>query len=133
MLKLLQVLTDSGTHVKLFYVSNYNVELRAKKTQEVHLSTITGTMKMQVLSITPRILEYRYISCFCQSAKDVWDCTCSGLQVVVVVVGAVPLTEEAEQSKPQLQQQRPDVIEIHHCGQWCIVRYDDKPYPGIIL
>ena len=25
------------------------------------------------------------------------------------------------------------MLEIHHCGQWCIVQYDDQPYPGIIL
>ncbi|KAK5925699.1 hypothetical protein CgunFtcFv8_018203 [Champsocephalus gunnari] len=23
-----------------------------------------------------------------------------------------------------------DVIEHHHSGQWCVVRYDDQPYPG---
>ncbi len=25
------------------------------------------------------------------------------------------------------------VIEQHHSGQWCVVQYDDEPYPGIIL
>lgn len=28
---------------------------------------------------------------------------------------------------------RPDVIKSHHSGQWCIVNYDEQPYPGIIL
>lgn len=27
---------------------------------------------------------------------------------------------------------RPDVIEAHHTGQWCIVNYDEQPYPGVI-
>jgi hypothetical protein len=27
----------------------------------------------------------------------------------------------------------PDVIESHHSGQWCIVNYNEQPYPGIIL
>lgn len=89
---LYQVLTESGTHVKLFYVSNEDVEVRVRKMQEVPLSTIKGTMKMhQVLSITPGVLKYRDISCFCQAAEDVWDCPCYGLQDVVV--GDVPPTE----------------------------------------
>lgn len=28
---------------------------------------------------------------------------------------------------------RPDIIEPHDCGQWRVVRYDNIPYPGIIL
>ncbi|XP_053472676.1 uncharacterized protein LOC128602725 isoform X1 [Ictalurus furcatus] len=32
-----------------------------------------------------------------------------------------------------LQEFRPNVLEHHHSGQWCVVRYDDEPYPGIIL
>ncbi|KAK5916334.1 hypothetical protein CgunFtcFv8_011327 [Champsocephalus gunnari] len=84
----------------------------------------------QVLSTTPGVLKYRDISCFCQAAEDVWDCPCYSLQDVVV--GDVPPTE-GDQSEVQTQQHRPDVIELHHCGKWCIVRYDDQPYPSIIL
>ncbi|KAG9266449.1 hypothetical protein AMEX_G19077 [Astyanax mexicanus] len=31
------------------------------------------------------------------------------------------------------QRFRPTVIGPHHCGQWCVVQYDNTPYPGIIL
>lgn len=37
--------------------------------------------------------------------------------------------EQAENAQPV----RPDVMEQHRSGQWCAVRYDDDPYPGIIL
>ncbi|XP_035269106.1 uncharacterized protein LOC118225154 [Anguilla anguilla] len=129
-LSFFQELNDSGTQVKLFYVSEEDVETRAQKMLEVPLVAIKGTMKMhQVLSITPGILKYRDISCFCQAAEGVWDCPCYSLQEIIV--GAVP-PRESVPSAPQ-QQHRPDVIEAHHSGQWCIVRYDDQPYPGIIL
>lgn len=117
--------------MKLFYVSDDDVEARAKKMLEVPLSAIKGTMKIhQMLSTTPGILKYRDFSCFCQAAEDVWDCRCYGLQDVIV--GAVPPIE-GDQSEPRTQQHRPDMIDIHHCGHWCIVRYDDQPYPDIIL
>lgn len=127
-LSFFQELNDSGTQVKLFYVSEEDVETRAQK-MLVPLVAIKGTMKMhQVLSITPGILKYRDVSCFCQAAEGVWDCPCYSLQEIIV--GAV-LPRESVPSAPQ--QHRPDVIEAHHSGQWCIVRYDDQPYPGIIL
>ncbi|KAL2099467.1 hypothetical protein ACEWY4_005947 [Coilia grayii] len=126
---LYQVLMESGTQVKLFYVSNEDVEERSRKMQEVALSAIKGTMKIhQVLSLTPGVLKYRDVSCFCQAGENVWDCPCYGLQNIVI--GAVPPTQK-DQTEPQTQ--RPDVIESHHCGQWCIVNYDGQPYPGIIL
>ncbi|MEQ2234285.1 hypothetical protein ILYODFUR_030326 [Ilyodon furcidens] len=28
---------------------------------------------------------------------------------------------------------RPNAMEDHHIGQWCVVHYDDEPYSGIIL
>lgn len=43
---LYQVLTESGSLVKLFYVSNANVDVRAKKMLEVPHSEIKGTMKI---------------------------------------------------------------------------------------
>lgn len=52
--------------------------------------------------------------------------------VLTDIIGAVPPTQE-DQSEPQTLQYRPEVIESHHCGQWCIVKYDEQPYPGIIL
>ncbi|KAL2095541.1 hypothetical protein ACEWY4_007689 [Coilia grayii] len=59
------------------------------------------------------------------ATDNTWDCPCYDLQETVI--GAV--NSEADHS----QKHRPDVIEVGHCGQWCVVRYDDEPYPGIIL
>ncbi|KAJ8395273.1 hypothetical protein AAFF_G00034750 [Aldrovandia affinis] len=106
--------------MKLFNASEEDVETRVQKMLEEPLVAIKGTVKIhQVLSITPGILKYRDISCFRQAAEGVWDFPCYSLQEIIV--GAVPPTER-DHSAPQ---QPPDVIETHHGGQWCIVRYDD--------
>ncbi|KAJ4939070.1 hypothetical protein JOQ06_028532 [Pogonophryne albipinna] len=114
-----------SSKVKLFYVSEEEVEKKDESLHQVPLFTVKGTMKMhQVLSISPGILKYRDISCFCQAAEGVFDCSCHSLQEVSLVA-----TEHAEKALDV----RPDVIKHHHSGQWCVVRYDDQPYPGIIL
>ncbi|KAI4824235.1 hypothetical protein KUCAC02_012761 [Chaenocephalus aceratus] len=114
-----------SSKVKLLYVSEEEVEKKDESLHQVPLFTVKGTMKMhQVLSISPGILKYRDISCFCQAAEGVFDCSCHSLQEVSLV--AMEHAEKALDVKP-------DVIKHHHSGQWCVVRYDDQPYPGIIL
>ena len=99
-----------------------------------------GTMRMhQVVSITPGILKYRDISCLCQAAEGMWDCPCYGLQEVTLPI----MPANGRDLSPKHQSDVidldtsvplcPDVIESHHSGQWCIVNYDEQPYPGIIL
>ncbi|KAI4794712.1 hypothetical protein KUCAC02_031890 [Chaenocephalus aceratus] len=118
-----------SSKVKLFYVSEEEVEKKDESLHQVPLFTVKGTMKMhQVLSISPGILKYRDISCFCQAAEGVFDCSCHSLQEVSLVA-----TEHAEKALDVRPDVRPDVIKHHHSGQWCVVRYDDQPYPGIIL
>lgn len=76
----------------------------------------------EVLSISPGILKY---SCFCQAAEGRFDCPCHSLEeVTLVAMDAIIQTGKDF---------RPNVIEQHHSGQWCVVLYDDDPYPGIIL
>lgn len=114
------------TKVKLFYVSEEEVQKRDEHLRQVPLFTIKGTMKMhQVLSVSPSILKYRDISCFCWAAEGMFDCPCHSLQEVALV--AMEATDQTERDF------RPNAIEEHHIGQWCVVRYDDEPYPGIIL
>ncbi|XP_060793778.1 uncharacterized protein LOC132896752 [Neoarius graeffei] len=53
-------------------------------------------------------------------------CSCYCLQEVALV----PLEEAISHLSNEF---RPTVIGPHHCGQWCVVQYDNTPYPGIIL
>ncbi|KAK2892368.1 hypothetical protein Q8A67_012356 [Cirrhinus molitorella] len=120
-----QLLKDTSK-VKLYYVSEEEVEKKDESLSQVPLFTIKGTMKMhEVLSVSPGILKYRDISCFCQAAEGVFDCPCHSLEEVTLVA-----TDEIDKTGNDF---RPSVIEQHHSGQWCVVQYDDDPYPGIIL
>lgn len=117
-----QELRNSGSQIQLYYVSEEEVERKAQMSG-VHLVT----MRMhQVISIKPGILKYRDISCICQAVEGVWDCPCYGLQEVTL---PTVLANGRDLSPPH----QPGVIESHHSGQWCIVNYDEQPYPGVIL
>ena len=135
-----QELRNSGSQIQLYYVSEEEVERKAQMMSGVPLVTIKGTMRMhQVINITPGILKYRDISCVCQAAEGVWDCPCYGLQEVTLPTVLAngrdlspphqPGVIDPDTSAPL----RPDAIESHHSGQWCIVNYDKQPYPGVIL
>ena len=135
-----QELRNSGSQIQLYYVSEEEVERKAQMMSGLPLVTIKGTMRMhQVINITPGILKYRDISCVCQAAKGMWDCPCYGLQEVTLPTVLAngrdlspphqPGVIDPDTSAPL----RPDAIESHHSGQWCIVNYDEQPYPGVIL
>lgn len=118
-------LLNNVSKVTLFYVKEEEVE--KKESALKPLSTIKGTMKIhEVISVSPGQMKYRDISCFCQAADGVFDCSCYCLQEVALA----PLEEAISHPSNEF---RPTVIEPHHCGQWCVVQYDNSPYPGIIL
>lgn len=128
-------LKKCGSQIQLHYVSEEDVERKAQEMSEVPLVTIKGTMRMhQILSTTPGILKYRDISCVCQAAQGVWDCPCYRLQTVTLpTVLAHDLSPPHQPDVTNPAPLRPDVIESQHSGQWCIVSYDEQPYPGIII
>ncbi|XP_017312736.1 uncharacterized protein LOC108258548 [Ictalurus punctatus] len=77
-----QLLKDTGK-VKLFYVSEEEVEKKGEGLKEVSLFTIKGTMRMhEVLSDSHGILKHRNISCFCHSAEGIFGCLFYGLEEV---------------------------------------------------
>lgn len=131
-------LKNSGSQIQVYYVSEEEIERKALGMSEVPLVTIKGTMRMhQVLSTTPGILKHRDISCVCQAAQGVWDCPCYGLQTVTLpTVPAHVISPPHQPHVTMLDSSaplRPDAIESQHSGQWCIVSYDEQPYPGILL
>lgn len=105
------------------------------KRQQGYANDITTTKRKKIDDLSERAKRGQRKAWRVNQARHrqhmragVWDCPCYSLQEIIV--GAVPPTEIVP-SAPQ--QHRPEVIETHHSGQWCIVRYDDQPYPGIIL
>lgn len=82
----------------------------------------------QVVSKTHGIIRHGDISCFCQAGEGMWDYPCYGLQEVTLeTVEAVSLND-LDPAAPN----QPEVIGSHH-SQWCIVKCNEYPYPGIIL
>ncbi|KAI4815738.1 hypothetical protein KUCAC02_005869 [Chaenocephalus aceratus] len=120
-------LKKSGTSVELFLVGEEEVE---KKGQEMldglQLVPVKGTMKIhQVICLSPGIIKYRDITCLCQADKGKLDCPCYGLK-------EVSLVEEPIQECTR-EPTRPEVPTKEEIGQWCIIKYDGEPFPGIIL
>ncbi len=119
----------AGTSVKLFFIGEDEVTALAERMENVPLLPIKGTMNVhQVISTTPGTVKYRDISCFCQLAKGVWDCPCYELQEATFM-----MEENTAEKNNASVPSRPDVIGNHHCGQWCVLSYDEDLYPGVIL
>ncbi|KAJ4932887.1 hypothetical protein JOQ06_029726, partial [Pogonophryne albipinna] len=57
--------------------------------------------------------------------KGKLDCPCYGLKEVSLVEEPIPECPR--------EPTRPEVLTIEEIGQWCIIKYDGEPFPGIIL
>ncbi|XP_034097172.1 uncharacterized protein LOC117563112 [Gymnodraco acuticeps] len=112
--------------VELFFVSEEEVEA---KTEVPALTPIKGTMRMhQVISVLPGHIKYRDISCFCQRQDGPLDCACFDLKVATV--NGVPVTPPNQNEETPW---RPAAVDSTHIGGWCVIKYDDDVYPGIIM
>ncbi|KAJ4924841.1 hypothetical protein JOQ06_003791 [Pogonophryne albipinna] len=117
---------DWNRTVELFFVSEEEVEA---KTEVPALTPIKGTMRMhQVISVLPGHIKYRDISCFCQRQDGPLDCACFDLKVANV--NGVPVTPPKQNEETPW---RPAAVDSTHIGGWCVIKYDDDVYPGIIM
>jgi len=102
------------------------------------LPTIKGTMKMhQVVCLSPGKLIYRDVSCVCKVSEGVLDCECYKPNQFVMDISHCDQNVEQvsnDTPPPNLPSlSRPDPLCDDHVGQYCVVLYDEKPYPGMIL
>ncbi|KAJ8395847.1 hypothetical protein AAFF_G00027300 [Aldrovandia affinis] len=68
-------LVDAQTSVKLFYISEDNVD-EATKNMPERLSVVPSTMRIhQVVTVTPGQISYRDVSCLC-STRQTLECQC---------------------------------------------------------
>ena len=109
--------------IQLFFVSESSVE---EMPLLPPLTAVKGTMKIhQILSTSPGKVKYRDITCVCQRENGVLACPCFDLKEAT-------LHNELPEV-PVPQRWRPEVITSDLVGRWCVVRYDDDPYPGVIM
>lgn len=122
---LFKSLCDAGTTVKLFYVDNDTVD-KATKEMPTGLPIVPSTMKIhQLITLAPGKLTYRDVSCLC-STQQVLECQCYNTQNFSFAVQL--LSESPEPADWDIQWQNPDVL-----GKWCVLKYEDELYPGIVL
>lgn len=82
----------------------------------------------QVVSVLPGHIKYMDISCFCQKQDGPLDCACFDLKVVTLNKAPVISPRQNEETP-----WRPEVVDSTHIGGWCVIKYDDDVYPGIII
>ncbi|MGH0152464.1 UNVERIFIED_CONTAM: hypothetical protein FKN15_059111 [Acipenser sinensis] len=130
--ELFKALTETNTTVKLFFVKSENVENALEK-MPTQIPAVPSTMRIhQVITLAPRELVYRDVSCMWSTQKQL-DCKCFNTQHFsfsrkVPTAAPQPASEGKPQPVKEIQWGSPGLL-----GQWCMLRYDEDLYPGIIL
>lgn len=120
-------LKSLDTSVELFYVPERDIE---SKTEVPTIAAIKGTMRIhQVISLKPDKMKYRDILCLCKREEGVLDCPCFNLQDVTLANISVSSDESAACGKTPDNSRRPEMMEVKHIGEWCVVNYDNEAYP----
>ncbi|KAJ4940725.1 hypothetical protein JOQ06_027020 [Pogonophryne albipinna] len=131
------------TKVKLFYVEEDEIN-RVSTLLPKELTTIKGTLSIhQVICTTPGTIHYRVLSCFCNSEAI---CPCFHPSSTNIAPQVQPgrdvrtseptAPENGSHSTPSSEYEGTlcpvDDITKDLLGKWCVITYDDNPYPGII-
>jgi len=150
------------TNVVLYFVHSASIDHELEQFNASHpdLQTVPGTMILHQLfadSCHPGQVLYRDVSCFCSGVSAV--CQCYDLQTfqfelpaaAAATVSCISETENSRQSascdtsEGNHEQNSADdeayISELHPIahddshllGKYCIIRYNNKPYPGKIL
>ncbi|XP_061899472.1 uncharacterized protein LOC133647790 [Entelurus aequoreus] len=77
--------------------------------------------------------KYRDISCFCQRLDGQLDCACFDLKVATLDGVPVPPPTQTPPTENRETPWRPEEVDSKYIGDWCVVKYDDDVYPGIIM
>ncbi|KAL4009294.1 hypothetical protein ACER0C_003146 [Sarotherodon galilaeus] len=128
--ELLRALSKTNTSVKLFFVKREDVEEAMEKMPK-QIPAVPGTMRIhQVVTVAPGELMVRDVSCMCTTRKQ-FNCKCFNTKCFTfgqTIETAVSQTGSGGNPEKEIQWESPELI-----GKWCILRYDDDLYPGIIL
>ncbi|KAI7790060.1 hypothetical protein IRJ41_015359, partial [Triplophysa rosa] len=120
-------LMDAQTSVKLFYVSEDDVD-EATKNMPAGLPVVPSTIRIhQLVTVNRGQISYRDESCLC-STRQTLECQCYNTKTFTFLVQATAPTQEGNgQNETEIPWQNLDII-----GQWCALEYDNDIYPGII-
>ncbi|KAI7792928.1 hypothetical protein IRJ41_022844 [Triplophysa rosa] len=120
-------LVDAQTSVKLFYVSEDDVD-EATKNMPAGLPVVPSTIRIhQLVTVSRGQISYRDVSCLC-STRQTLECQCYNTKTFTFLVQATAPTQEGNgQNETEIPWQNLDII-----GQWCALEYDNDIYPGII-
>ena len=111
------------------------------------LPTIPGTMTLHQLfanSNSPGQLHYRDVSCFCSGVSSCCQCftlkdfqfllpTVDTVDSAPVVAGSSDVIAQNDVVSPNCTQPIDSHSDTQLVGKFCVVKYNDKPYPGKIL
>lgn len=121
-------LKSLDTSVELFYVPDRDIK---SKTEVPSIAAIKGTMRIHQ-AISLKSGQMKYISCLCKREEGVLDCPCFNLQEVTLANVPVSSNESPACGKTADNPRRPEMIEVKHIGEWCVINYDNEAYPGVI-
>lgn len=118
---LFSALSKTQTSIKLFYVEEEDIE-KAVRAMPQNIQPVPSTMRLhQVVTLARGSLICRDVSCMCVAMKRL-ECQCPGSQSFSFLCDQTPIQHSA------IDWTSSEVI-----GKWCVVRYDDDLYPGIVM
>ncbi|KAK0133284.1 hypothetical protein N1851_031198 [Merluccius polli] len=116
----------NSTAVRLFYIPESQVDEVGKKMPS--LTAVPSTMRIrQVVTGALGEILYRDVSCPCTTRQS-FECRCDDTHDFSFEVHqTAPLAPQTHNAAASEIPWGPDLI-----GKWCVVRYQDDIYPGII-
>lgn len=118
---LFEALTKKETTIKLFYVEEEDVEKVVQAISQ-NIPLVPSMMRLhQVVTLARDNLICRDISCMCAPMKRL-NCECYSSQVFTFHLDQTPTQPSAV-----------DWTNSEVIGKWCVVRYDDDIFPGIVM
>ena len=130
------VISETDTSIKLFYVDN-SVVADFSQSLPDSITSVAGTMNIhQLVTVKRGHIYYRDVSCFCD---DQLCCTCYGLQECQLshAINA-PVAADTHCILDCMQEDNSSWKPVEFLsggliGNFCLVRYDGKPFPGKFL
>ena len=104
----------------MYILSAYSLIIRC------YIYDSIGTMSIhQIITSETGKISYRDISCFCKKDMN-YLCNCYSLKHFVFTNDNASQCDERESADQGV------VYSEELLGKWCIVKYDQKPFPGMI-
>jgi len=124
------------TKVELFYVSQEDITTFEETYPKMQLQPVKGTMKLhQLLLIEPGKIKVRDFSCFCSAT-----CECFNPRLITFPVLDKQTSVDQTQREARIHTDQGNAIKNSglkdnsmEIGEWCVVQYEGKLFPGEIL